>query len=133
MSSEPITKSFLSVTNTEITSSPIDNNVIQALGEQLGHDITRRLVQEFLTYVPEQLAALQQGLITGDSDILRRKAHQLKGDSFQLGANQLGVLCEKLEFLAQGGHLETASATLAEIEIELARVITVLTQVSHND
>jgi HPt (histidine-containing phosphotransfer) domain-containing protein len=115
------------------TAPSIDHNMLKQLNNMVGHNTTVLLIQQFLAYALQQLTALQQSLAVGDAETLRYQAHQFKGESLQMGANQLGALCERLEMLAQQGKLEAAPPNLAKLKTELSRVETALTQTSRYD
>lgn len=112
--------------------SPLEHRIKQ-IEKIMGPEMTRMLIQQFQAYVPQQIADLQHSLSKGDTESVRQQAHQLKGESLQIGANQLSCLCEKVERLAQKGQIEGAPANLAKIETEWARVQLALTQVCSYD
>ena len=120
MSLEKTTTSSTSAT--ENSTFPIDLKMLKRFEDIMGPEMAITLIEQFLTYASQQLVDLQQSITKGNSESLRHQAHQLKGESLQLGANQLGALCEQLEILAQEGQLETAPANLAQIETEWAKV-----------
>ena len=122
-----------SISITEDSIYPVDLKMLKHFEDIMGSEMTITLTEQFLTYTSQQLIAFQQSIAKGDSDTLRHQAHQLKGESLQIGANQLGALCEQLESLAQEGQLETAPANLAQIEIEWAKVKAVLSQEQNYD
>lgn len=113
--------------------SPLDPQMLKHIEKIMGPEMTIMLIQQFMDYAPQQLAALQQSIAIGDTETLRQQAHQFKGESLQIGANQLSALCQKMETLAQKGQLETASASCAKLETEWARVKAALTQVSRHE
>jgi len=115
-----------------ISYPPIEQRIKQ-VEKIMGPEMTRMLIQQFQAYGPQQIAALQQSLSDGDTESVRQQAHQLKGESLQIGANQLSSLCEKVERLAQQGKIEEAPANLAQIETEWAQVQAALTQVGSYD
>ncbi|MDM8560154.1 Hpt domain-containing protein [Candidatus Parabeggiatoa sp. HSG14] len=115
------------------TTPSIDHNMLKQLNNMVGHNTTVLLIQQFLTYALQQLTALQQSLAIGDAETLRHQAHQFRGESLQMGANQLGAICERLETLAQQGQLDAAPTNLAKLKIELSRVQAAFTQVSRYD
>ncbi|HDN26030.1 MAG TPA: Hpt domain-containing protein [Thioploca sp.] len=113
--------------------SPLDPQMLKHIEKIMGPEMTIMLIQQFMDYAPQQLAALQQSIAIGDTETLRQQAHQFKGESLQIGANQLSALCQKMETLAQKGQLEAASANCAKLETEWARVKAALTQVSRHE
>lgn len=131
MSLEKTTTSSTSAT--ENSASPIDHNMLKHFRDIMGPEMTITLTEQFVTYGSQQIVALQQSIAQANSETLRHQIHQLKGESLQIGANQLGALCEQLEILAQEGQLETAPAHLAQIETEWAKVKAVLSQEQNYD
>jgi len=111
----------------------LDPQVLEHLGEVLGTPAKLRLIQQFLEYAPQQLSALQQLLANRETEALFRKAHQFRGESLQIGAQQLGNLCKELENLAQSNQLAMASICLTKLTQELTRVSHILSQVNHHD
>jgi len=74
------------------------------------------LIKEIMTvYLDNSLALLrqvEQGLIAGDADALRRAAHSLKSSSANVGAERLSRLFLKLEALGRDGQLTAAMPLL---------------------
>jgi HPt (histidine-containing phosphotransfer) domain-containing protein len=120
---------------TEKTVSPtMDFQILKKFENLMGPEVVLELIEQFLDYVPQQLAALQQSIATKNSETLRYQAHQLKGESLQIGANPLSELCQQLEMIAQNDQLESAPANLIQIEKEWSKLkITLTHQVNHND
>jgi HPt (histidine-containing phosphotransfer) domain-containing protein len=111
----------------------LDHQMLKQLTNIIGRETTILLTQQFMVYAQEQLTVLRQLIATGDVSALPRKAHQLKGESLQVGATRLSALCQELEVLAQQGQLETLSVCLAKLEIEMLRVDAALAQVSDHE
>jgi len=118
------------MTHSKATNSTVaptfEPNNLKRLKEITGYDMTRCFTQQFVNSVPKHLADLRQLLACGDADKLRRKAHQFKGESLQLGAIQLGMLCEQVEIQAKQEQLEAVVANLTEMENELAHLVAAL-------
>lgn len=76
------------------------------------------LIKEIMTvYLDSSLALLrqvEQGLIAGDADALRRAAHSLKSSSANVGAEKLSKLFLELEVLGRDGALTAAMPLLDE-------------------
>jgi len=121
MSSKKNTEPSTDVTES-IMPPALDHNMLKDLDKIMGYDMRVLLIQEFITYAPPQIATLQQIFNAGDTEALWHKAHQFKGECLQIGANQLGILCQNLETLAKNGQLELMSATLDKLQTELARL-----------
>lgn len=111
------------------TTPSIDRRALASLKEIMGTEATMLLVNQFIAYAVQQIAALRQCVTQNDSDTLRRKAHQLKGESMQIGALHLGTLCKELETVAKQNSLSDAIYYLTQIESEIQRVDTALTQI----
>ena len=65
---------------------------------------------------------LRQALRQGDSPLVRRLAHTLKGAAGNLGAAGVADCAKRLEDLGRGGDLAAAPAALAELEDALVRL-----------
>ncbi|MDY6993981.1 MAG: response regulator [Pseudomonadota bacterium] len=111
----------------------LDQQLLRQLNETMGQEIALLLVQQFMEYAPEQLVELRQMALAGDVVALRGKAHQLKGESLQMGAMQVGALCHQLETLTQAGQLNLILDCLAQLETAVIQANCALSQVSHND
>ena len=87
-------------------------------------------IQMFLDDSPSKVAAVQQGLQTGDFDKAERAAHSLKGSSGNLGARLVQDVCEQLQ-LSTRSHQLAESMSLApklakhyaDAEVALRRVL----------
>ncbi len=106
--------------------SPVLNPAImQDLNKTLGNQLAV-LLQQFIQYLPEQIDLLAETIEQKNLDLLRRKAHQLKGESMQIGAETLGSLCKELETFANHQELAQAEKHLDLMRVELSRVIQAL-------
>lgn len=76
------------------------------------------LIKEIMAvYLDNSLALLrqvEQGLVAGDADALRRAAHSLKSSSANVGAEKLSKLFLELEVLGRDGQLTAAMPLLDE-------------------
>lgn len=79
----------------------------------------KRMLGEFLDYVPKQLKTLDEAIRRGDAEVLGREAHSLKSLAGQMGANRVGNVLLQLELLAGAGDLEGAAVKIAELRTEL--------------
>jgi CheY-like chemotaxis protein/signal transduction histidine kinase len=111
---------------------PVDPKALRHLQEIIGEDTARLLSQQFVAYATQQLAAMQQSVRQNDNETLRRKAHQLKGESMQIGAIHLGNLCKNLESLAKSNRSESIKTCLVDIEAEIQRVNTTLIKMAYD-
>ncbi len=76
------------------------------------------LIKEIMTvYLDSSLGLLrqvEQGLIAGDADAMRRAAHSLKSSSANVGAEKLSKLFLELEVMGRDGLLTAAMPVLDE-------------------
>lgn len=114
--------------------SPIDIDILKQLDDIMGHEAMSLMIQQFVVYSNEMVAILEEHNIQNDMNTLRRKIHQFKGESLQMGAFQLGALCENLELALQEKQpYEIITEMLVKIKTETERVNAALTQVNQND
>jgi HPt (histidine-containing phosphotransfer) domain-containing protein len=103
---------------------PIDPAVFDALVEMTGGelDFVDELIDTYLDDGAGQVAALRAALAASDVPALVRPAHSLKGSSFNLGAMELGALCQDLEQRGRSGAIDDAAARVASIAAGFDRV-----------
>ncbi len=101
---------------------PIDRAVFDQLRALQAEDELRELVNLYLDYTPQLLAAQRDALARGDAPALQRAAHTLKGSSASLGATALAALCQEIETRARADTLTGAADLLTQAEGEFARV-----------
>jgi HPt (histidine-containing phosphotransfer) domain-containing protein len=96
--------------------------------EQFGDEpeIIAELRDLFLEDLPHQIATMRTGLAAGDSDIVARAAHSLKGASGTFGAERVYQVAQALEQLGREGKLEEASLGLDLLQEELDKVAAVI-------
>ena len=70
------------------------------------------LIDTWAADATEHIAAIEQALVTGDADTLRRAAHTLKSTSQSLGAVQLAGRCAEIEAHARHGRMDAVRALL---------------------
>lgn len=117
----------------EIVTPSLDEQILKQLEEVMGREMTMQLAQNFIEHASQQLITLQQLATNAERDELRRKAHQFKGESSQLGATRMSEICKEIEILAPVGSTAAITAYLAQLQTELTHVREALTQVTHND
>jgi HPt (histidine-containing phosphotransfer) domain-containing protein len=98
------------VNNTEI----LDPAALASLEEMASGDrqFIAELIDTWVSDAARQIAAIEQALVTGDADTLRRAAHTLKSTSQSLGAIQLAGRCAEIEAHARDGRMQAVSALL---------------------
>ncbi|MHB1312867.1 MAG: Hpt domain-containing protein [Gemmatimonadaceae bacterium] len=104
-----------------------DGPVIQAdfdaLLELLDRDTMREIIVIFVESCPQRVGIMHAGLAAGDLVAVATAFHTLRSGCGQLGARQLEELCALGERAAKAGSTQDASALLAQVEAELARVL----------
>ena len=85
-------------------------------------DIVQELAEAFQFETPPLLEALRQAVAEGQSEALKRAAHNLKGSSYNLGARSMADLSAELEILGKSGTVEGAAALVTRLEWEYQRV-----------
>lgn len=129
MESETLT-SVTEINNKNHTAlSSVDFRELEQLDHIMGSGTAELFAKRFAEYAPQQLAEMRQIFIKGDIENLRRKAHQFKGESLQIGATQLGMLCKELEQKVLAGQLDTVATDLDVIEMEIEHVRASLSRV----
>ena len=74
------------------------------------------LIQMFLEDGPSKVAAVTEGLLTGDFEKAERAAHSLKGSSGNLGARLLQDVCEHLQISTRNHQLEESRRLAPELK-----------------
>lgn len=79
------------------------------------------IVTELLAHLhqksgPKWLAALKNGIKSGDSEIVREVCHGMKGAAATVFAWRISNLAFEFEYLARDGELEKVSDRLAELQ-----------------
>jgi len=100
---------------------PLD---LEALRKQVGGDelFVRNLIELFLADVPGRIQTLRRAVAEGDEQRIQFEAHNLKGASGNIGADQLQGSFARLEQMAGEGRVAGVDSLLAEAEEEFARV-----------
>lgn len=116
----------------EPTSLPILD--AEQLLARLGHsrEVLAQMAQILIQSVPNWQAELEASLAAGDSERLRRAAHQVKGAMMTFAAPRAADAAKRLEELGKTAQLhnarETATQLLANIELVVAEVKSLITQ-----
>lgn len=95
---------------------------LQAVSPDDGGQFFNELVDIFLADTPARIAEIGDGLKKQDSPGIMRAAHSIKGSAGNFGAGPLARVALAIEHAAKSADLAEASAHLAELETEYARV-----------
>jgi CheY-like chemotaxis protein len=113
--------------------SPVlDLAVIKTLQVDMGMDVLP-LLQQFVDSVTHHLHQLQAQTNTTDFEYLRRQAHRLKGESFQIGAMRIGELWQRLEAEAKAKRSDELSSVFTQLTTALADLQHAMQQVELHD
>ncbi|HEX4491150.1 MAG TPA: response regulator [Acidimicrobiia bacterium] len=107
---------------------PLDPARLAMLRELDGGDgsLISAVVSEFVGDSTRQIVAVTTALRHGDSEVIERAVHTLRGASANLGATTLADLCGELEALARASALGMAPEVLDSIRSEHTRVCSAL-------
>jgi len=103
----------------------VDPKVLMEFQEMMGEDgpeLVKNLVNLYLADVPNLIGELQKSILSGNTELLDRTAHTLKGNSNQMGAFPLADLSYKLEKTGKAKSIEGGDVLTEMIEAEFARV-----------
>ena len=117
------------MSDTRITESPLDSNVVnqlRALQRPGEPDMLRQLADIYVEDASKSLRTLHESLNTADSKLLFQTAHTLKSSSASLGALRLSSIFEKLERIGRSDTLYGAGDLLVAAEVEFTAVCTAL-------
>ena len=87
------------------------------------------LIQMFLDDSPSKVAAVQEGLDSGDFEKAERAAHSLKGSSGNLGAHLVQDLCEKLQISTRNHEMAESKQLAPQLAEQYAAAEDALKQV----
>jgi len=110
--------------NSSETVPAIDTNILSHIKLILGAELQNVFIQHFIDGVPTQLEELREAIIHQDVAKIRQKSHCLKGESLQMGANQLAMTCQLLENMAKEENVTDElkyHEYLEKLEIEFSR------------
>ena len=109
-----------------VTDQPILDTTIldqlDQLGVRTGESLVEALTAQFLLDADVQMSELANAVATGDSDLLVRSAHQLRGASANMGAAGLAGLCATFDSQQADRARVQDESVLASISSELVRV-----------
>jgi len=88
--------------------------------------LQQQLLTMFSQGIADQLAGLEQAMITQDYPTIEHIAHALKGASANLGLQQFSRLVAELEQQAKQCHIDQPDQTMPQLTIALEQVDTVV-------
>ena len=95
---------------------------LKELGSEIGGSFLAQLLETFAADTAQHLAALRSAIAAGETEMLLREAHALRGASLTIGAKSMAALCQHLESLGKARSVEGAAEVLARLQREFQRV-----------
>jgi len=96
---------------------------LRALDPAGGMGLTRKILQVYLDSSGTLIAQIEQAIVTGDGETVRRAAHSLKSSSANVGAETLSGCFKQLESLGRDGKLAKASTEFTETRREYEQAV----------
>ena len=103
------------------------------LRELVGGDLELmcELAELFRTEGPRLLALMSNAVASNDAGALQRAAHALKGSAGSMAAQPATEMAQEMEIMGRDSRMHEAPQTLRGLELELARVYTVLERLAN--
>lgn len=89
-------------------------------------ELFQTLAELFIEQAPQDMAATQAALDSGDAEALARAAHRMKGAILQFSAPTLFEATKQLEAIGKTGSVEGAPPVCAQVAQELQKLMTAL-------
>jgi signal transduction histidine kinase/CheY-like chemotaxis protein/anti-sigma regulatory factor (Ser/Thr protein kinase) len=83
-----------------------------------GRDGFRKILEKFLKDFRSQIIILRKAALNGDTEVISREAHSIKGGAATLYADALATIASELETAAQSGALKDVSEILERLDKE---------------
>jgi HPt (histidine-containing phosphotransfer) domain-containing protein len=96
----------------EPTDVALDHEQIARIRSEVGDEVLTIMVDGFAQDTPAQLEQLDGAIASGNTELVRRLAHTVRGSGGYLGATALVARCRALEEMARDGSLEGAPELL---------------------
>lgn len=93
---------------------PIDDKVLTELQKNIGD--VRPVIRVFLHSLQGRLEQLQQAIIKGESAVVSRVAHTIKGSCSQFGATHLAELCRLAETMGNNKNMANLEIIFKKIK-----------------
>ncbi|WP_410211319.1 Hpt domain-containing protein [Aquirhabdus sp.] len=102
---------------------PISNNAqINELQSLLGKDGFEGFLSSYLNDSQSYMKTIQSAYEQNDNALGLTAVHSLKGEIANIGATELGTLCQKLEIEFKAGQLKNSDVIIQAIQDELQKV-----------
>ncbi|NEP83991.1 MAG: response regulator [Okeania sp. SIO3B3] len=91
--------------------SMLDMTMLESIRKMGGDKLLSEIIEDYLNYAPDRLAAIREAITTNDAKALQIAAHTMRSSSGNLGAVTMGNICNQLE------NLGRAETTIGAAEI----------------
>jgi len=99
-------------------------NVDELLQRAIGNKVlARNMANMFIDCIPIYLESIGNALAAGDSAMLAKTTHKLKGSAATIALSPLSATAFKMESLAKSGELESAEQLLPELEKQIKQAV----------
>jgi HPt (histidine-containing phosphotransfer) domain-containing protein len=82
-------------------------------------DFFKEMVGEFLSYVPEQVKAIEEAVKSEDAESVQKNAHSIKGAAGNLSAEKLKTVALTIENMGREGDLSGAASQIDILKSEI--------------
>lgn len=85
-------------------------------------EFLRSVLSAFLSNARMQITAIREGVSVGDSEVVRKEAHSIKGGAAELYAHELSGIAYQLENMGKSGDMTGSAGVIEKIQNELDRL-----------
>ncbi|CAB1057683.1 hypothetical protein D1BOALGB6SA_2436 [Olavius sp. associated proteobacterium Delta 1] len=104
----------------------LDKAIERAMGEG---PFLEKILEEFLASMPGQIEEMQSAIDRNDGQVLKQKAHALKGAATNLNADTMAAVAQQLEQMGNNGNLAAGRQVIDELSTEAIRLETYVGQI----
>ncbi|MDO9288595.1 MAG: Hpt domain-containing protein, partial [Thermodesulfovibrionales bacterium] len=81
-----------------------------------------RMVDEFLSYVPEQIKSLEEAVKSGNADEVQKSGHSIKGTAGMLSADRVSSFAMSIETKGRNNDISDVPGLLEELKFEILQL-----------
>jgi signal transduction histidine kinase/DNA-binding response OmpR family regulator/HPt (histidine-containing phosphotransfer) domain-containing protein len=85
-------------------------------------DFLKEMIMEFLNYIPERITELSEAVAAGDTERVKKCAHNIKGAVSTLSAERALHIVQIIEKMAGDGDLSDAPSLIEDLRAEVFRL-----------
>ena len=111
-----------------LNSAPIDLDkaIARAMGDRA---FLKEMLDQFLASASNQIEEMVAAFAQQEAEVLKEKAHALKGAAFNLNAETIAALAQHLEHMGRNGNLSAGKQVIKELNAEIQRLQTYVGQI----